>query len=173
MRFLVKAVESALLPALALALCGCLPSGQSQLDEEKEPHFLAGKSRVNAMDYQGGLECFEKALEANPRSGLAHFEAAVLCENHKHNYAAAIYHFERYLELRPNDRYADVVNQHIMACKQELAKTVYLGPVTQSLQREFENLTQQNKTLREEVERWKAKAQAQAITPGVAPPASG
>ena len=116
---------------------------------------------------------FEKAIEANPRSGFAHFEAAVLCEKHKQNFAAAIYHFERYLELRPNDRYADVVNQHIMACKQELAKTVYLGPVTQSLQREFENLTQQNKTLREELERWKAKAQAQAMTPGAAPSASG
>jgi len=172
MRFLLMAVDCALLPVLALALCGCLPSGHSQLDEEKEPHFLAGKSRVTALDYQGGLECFEKAIEANPRSGLAHFEAAVLCEKHKQNFAAAIYHFERYLELRPGDRYADVVKQHIMACKQELAKTVYLAPMTQSLQREFEILSQQNRALRDEVERWKAKALAQAATPVTAPAAS-
>jgi len=30
----------------AVALCGCFPSGSSQADEEKEPHFLAGKSLV-------------------------------------------------------------------------------------------------------------------------------
>jgi len=29
-----------------LALCGCFPATQSQLDEEKEPNFLEGKSRV-------------------------------------------------------------------------------------------------------------------------------
>jgi len=131
------------------------------LDEEKEPHFLAGKSRVNTLDYQGAIECFEKALEANPRSALAHFEAGLLYEKHKMDHAAAIYHFERFLELRPGSGYAEVVRQHILACKQELAKTVSLGPVTQSLQREFEQLTQQNKVLQEEVAMWRAKARTQ------------
>jgi len=26
------------------------------LSEEKEPHFVLGKSRVNAMDFQGAIE---------------------------------------------------------------------------------------------------------------------
>src|SRR5438309_3911832 len=161
MRFQVNPVRCALFLLLALGLCGCLPSGHSPLDEEKEPHFLAGKSRVNTLDYQGAIECFEKALEANPRSALAHFEAGLQYENHKQDHAAAIYHFERFLELRPGSGYAEVVRQHILACKQELAKTVSLGPVTQSLQREFELLTEENKRLRNEVERWRANAQIQ------------
>jgi hypothetical protein len=41
-----------------VGLSGCLPSGRSPLDEEKESHFLAGKSRVNALDYQGGPRMF-------------------------------------------------------------------------------------------------------------------
>jgi len=45
-----------------------------------------------------------------------------------------------------------------LACKQELVKTVSLGPVTQSLQREFDQLNQENKRLRDEVERWRAFA---------------
>src|ERR1044071_110366 len=142
-------------------LCGCLPAGHGTLDEEKEPHFLAGKSRVNTLDYQGAVECFEKALETNPRSAMAHFEAGVLYEKYKQDHAAAIYHFERFLELRPGSGYAEVVKQHIMACKTELAKSVSLGPVSQSLQREFEQLTQQNKILQEEVVMWRAKARAQ------------
>src|SRR5437870_81573 len=162
MRLQANPVRCALFLLLAMGLCGCLPSGHSPLDEEKEPHFLAGKSRVNTLDYQGAIECFEKALEANPRSALAHFEAGLQYENHKQDHAAAIYHFERFLELRPGSGYAEVVRQHILACKQELAKTVSLGPVTQSLQREFEQLTQQNKVLQEEVAMWRAKARTQS-----------
>src|SRR5216683_6058610 len=158
MRFQVNPVGCALFLLLALGLCGCLPSGHSPLDEEKEPHFLAGKSRVNTLDYQGAIECFEKALEANPRSALAHFEAGLLYEKHKQDHAAAIYHFERFLELRPGSGYAEVVRQHILACKQELARTISLGPVTQSLQREFEQLAEENKRLHEEIEHWRAYA---------------
>ena len=54
---------------LGVALGGCAPSGRSQSSEEKEPHFVLGKSRVNAMDYQGAIEAFEQSLEANPAFG--------------------------------------------------------------------------------------------------------
>ena len=166
-----KMVSCALLLAVifGLGVCGCLPSGHSQLDEEKESHYLAGKARVNSLDYQGALECFEKAIEANPRSGLAHFEAGLLCEKYKQDHASAIYHFERFLEYRPDSGYAEVVKQHIMACKQELARSVSLVPITQALQKEFEHLSQENKMLREEVEAWRAKAQHQNSTGNPAP----
>ncbi len=158
MRFLVHPAHFALLLLVGLGASGCLPSGRSSLDEEKEPHFLAGKSRANALDYQGALGCFEKAVEANPQSSVAHFEAGLLYEKCQQDYAAAIYHFDRFLKLRPHSEYAEVVKQRIMACKQELARTVSLGPVTQSLQRGYEHLSEQNKRLQEEVERWRAYA---------------
>jgi len=147
----------------ALGLCGCLPAGRSQLDEEKESHYLAGKSRYSALDYDGALECYEKAIEVNPRSALAHLEAGFLYERHKQDHAAAIYHLDRFLRLRPDSQYAAVVNQHILACKAELAKSVLLSP-NQSLQKEFEQLQQENKIYREEIEAWRAKARAQTTT---------
>ena len=156
-----------------LGMCGCLPSGHSQLDEEKESHFLAGKARVNSLDYQGGLECFEKAIEANPRSALAHFEAGLLCEKYKQDHAAAIYHFERFLEFRRDSVYADVVRQHIQACKQELARSVSLLPITQSLQKQFEQLSQENRMLREEVEAWRTRAHIQNTAEGAPAASSG
>lgn len=158
MRFLGKPVRCVLFLSLGLGLGGCSPSSRSQLDEEKDPHFLAGKSRMNALDYQGALECFEKAIEANPRSSAAHLEAGVLYEKFPPDYAAAIYHFDRFLKLRPSSDYAKVVEQRILACKQELARTVSLGPVTQALQREYERLAEQNKRLQEEIERWRSYA---------------
>ena len=172
MRLLVNPVRCALFLILGLGLGGCLPSGRSQLDEEKDPHYLAGKSRANALDYQGALECFEKAIEANPRSSAGHLEAGLLYEKYPPDYAAAIYHFDRFLKLRPNSDYAKVVGQRILACKQELARTVSLGPVTQALQREYERLADQNKRLQEEIERWRAyAAHLQTLTnpPGQAP----
>ena len=174
MQFLSKAVCGALFLILGLGLGGCLPSGRSQLDEEKDPHYLAGKSRFNALDYAGALECFEKAIEANPHSSAGHLEAGLLYEKYPPDYAAAIYHFERFLKLRPDSDYAKVVEQRILACKQELARTVSLGPVTQALQREYERLAEQNKRSQEEIERWRAYAtHLQALTnpPGQAPKA--
>ncbi|SPE62423.1 Peptidoglycan-binding LysM [Verrucomicrobia bacterium] len=148
--------RGALLLAGCLGLSGCFPSGSSQLDEEKEPNFLAGKSHVNQMDFSGAIEAFEKASEVNPRSAAAHFELAWLFEKAQTDPAAAIYHYEQYLKLRPAAENAEVIQQHILACKQELARTVSLGPVTEKQQKEFEQLAEENKTLHDELEKWRA-----------------
>lgn len=166
MTFSVCRFGRVLLLLAGVVLSGCLPDSQSQLAEEKEPHFLAGKSRVNALDYKGAIESFEKALEVNPQSASAHFESGCLCQQREvADPAAAIYHFERFLRLRPKAENAEIVGQRIMACKQELARTVSLGPVTEKVQRELEQLTEekqrlaeQNKTLQEDLEKWRAYA---------------
>ncbi len=165
MTFLARRSATLLLAVAALALSGCVPYAPSQLDEEKEPHFLAGKSKVSALDYQGAIDCFEKALQVNPQSASAHLELGCLFETKEPDPAAAIYHYEHYLKLQPNAGNAEVIRQRIMTCKQELARTVSLGPVTEKLQHEFERLTDENKALREEtnrlhdeLEKWRAYA---------------
>lgn len=149
----------------ALGFSGCFPSPQSQSDEEKEPHYLEGKARVNTLDFKGAVECFEKSLEANPQSAAAHLELAWLFDQKESNAAAAIYHYEKYSQLRPDDPKLDMVKQRELACKQELARSVSLGPVTEKVQRDLDQLTQQNKhlndenkTLREDLEKWRAYA---------------
>jgi len=144
----LRLVALLLLPCLGMALAGCVPQAQS--DEEKESHFLAGKSRVSTMDFPGAIEAFEKALDANPHSAAAHFELGCLYDQKDPNPASAIYHYEAFLKLRPDAGNADVVKQRIMTCKQELARTVSLGPVTEKFQREFEQLTEDKKKLLEE-----------------------
>ena len=63
---------------LCLALAGCTPTAESQMDEQRNPHYLAGKEKLGALDYKGAIESFERAVEDNPRSALAHFELGVL-----------------------------------------------------------------------------------------------
>jgi len=139
-----------------VAVSGCFPTSSSQGDEEKEPHFLEGKNRLQAMDYPGAIESFERALEANPRSAAAHFELGWLYDQRESEPATAIYHYQSYLKLHPEGEQAERAKSRISACKQQLARTIALAPVTQGLQHDFDQLTEENKRLKEEVERWRA-----------------
>ena len=154
MKFSVSQICAGLILLAALGLSGCGPYAQSRLDEEKEPHFMAGKRCVSAMDYKGAVEEFEKALRINPQSASAHFELAGVLERKEiADPAAAIYHYEQYLRLRPDADQADLAKGRVLSCKQELARTVYLGPLTDKVQRQLEQLAEENKRLTEDNKR--------------------
>src|SRR5436190_5793092 len=157
--------RGALAVLLGLSLNGCVPSSQSLMDEEKEPHFLAGKSAINTMDYKGAVDEFIKALKVNPESGAAHFEVACLYVQKEPDPAAAIYHFEQYLKLRPDAANTETVRQLILTCKQDLAKTVLPLPITPGMQHQFEQLADENRRLREENEKWKNYFASRPATP--------
>ncbi|MCX7867518.1 LysM peptidoglycan-binding domain-containing protein [Limisphaera sp. VF-2] len=153
-----KAWLTLLMAGLWLMATGCTPGSPGLLEEQKEPHYRAGKARVNSMDYAGAVEAFQRALEVNPRSASAHFELGWLYDVKVPDPAAAIYHYERYLQLRPRAENADIVRQRILACKQELARAVLPLPITPGLQREFEQLAEENRRLKTELSRWQAYA---------------
>jgi LysM repeat protein len=149
-----------LLAPLALALSGCYPEGP--VDEERDPHFLAGKRCLLSMDYDGAIAAFENALASNPKSAAAHRELGWLYEERKNDYGAAIYHLQRHLELRPDSNMAESVKQHIFFCKLELAKTVPFTQVNRQLQQEMGKISATNALLHERVEELKAQMIEQA-----------
>jgi LysM repeat protein len=160
-----------MIPCLFLAgiLAGCLPSSEGNLDEQKDPHYLNGRAKVTSLDHKGAIEEFEKALEANPRNAAAHLELGLLYENPMKDYAAAIYHFEQHLKLRPNSDYAERAKERINACKMDLVKGEVLGPVNQGMQKEMERLTTENMLLKQRVETLEAQIAGRPVTP-VQPP---
>jgi tetratricopeptide (TPR) repeat protein len=176
MRFWFRFSFSALAILLGVSMGGCAP-GQGQTDEEKEPHFVLGQSRVNAMDYQGAIDAFEQSLEANPQSAAAHFELGWLYEEKASDPAAAIYHYERYLKLNPNAGNAALIAQHIDACKQQLAADVLGLPSTSAAQQQLEKLAEQNRELQQQVDQlqdtlkqWNVYYQSQLAARSNAPP---
>ena len=135
---------------LSLMLSGCFQDEDSQLDEKKEPNFISGMNLISAMDYQGAIDAFEKALEVNPRSASAHFELGWLYEEKaaEPDPAAAIYHYDRYLKYSSKPDNADVVRQIINRCKLELARSVTTsGPLAPPAQRELDRVLGENKEL--------------------------
>ena len=156
MSFFGKSIFSATILAVLFALTGCSPSDQSPADEEKEPHFVLGQSRVNAMDYQGAIEAFEESLDANPHSAAAHYQLACLFDTRESDPAAAIYHYQQYLKLDPAAQNADVIRGRINTCKQQLAADVLPLPSAPAMQEQLEKLAEQNRQLQAEVDKWRA-----------------
>jgi len=142
---------------------GCMPSASANA-EENEAHFLKGKARVSGMDYRGAIESFEEALVVNPRSAAAHFELGWLFAEREADPAAAIYHYQKYLQLRPAADNAEVIRQHIFRLKQDLAKALLPLPATPGVQREFEQLAEDNRRLKDELERVKKFLAARGMT---------
>jgi len=145
---------------LSFAGSGCTPHAETQSDEQKDPYYLSGINRRRDLDYKGAIEAFEKALEINPRSASAHYELAIIFDEHEKDYAAALYHYDRVVKLRPSGAYpADNANQRIAVCKQELAKSVSIAPMIQTMQSDMIKLqadlaraTNENQQLRKQLE---------------------
>src|ERR1022692_1484857 len=157
--------------ACCVAACGCSPMDQGAMDEEKEAHYVLGKSRVNAMNYPGAIESFEESLEANPHSAPAHYQLAMLYENQESDPAAAIYHYQQYLKYNPKAENADIIAQHITSCKQQLAANALQLPSTPAAQQQLEKLAEENRSLHDQLAKWQAFYAAQQAAAKTNPPA--
>jgi tetratricopeptide (TPR) repeat protein len=137
---------------LCVWICACSPVTETRDRGESNRHITIGQRRARNMEYDKAAEAFEKALEDDPRSPTAHFELGLVCYQNLNNYAAAVYHFEKYLALRPDAPQAETVRSFIIDCKQELARGVSLAAVSQKMQQELERTSRENERLREQVE---------------------
>jgi tetratricopeptide (TPR) repeat protein/O-antigen ligase len=64
-------------------------------------HFNAGLIAIQLNDYQTAEKAFKKAVHLKPNWALAHKNLGVLLYENKKNYAAAMIHFTKALELNP------------------------------------------------------------------------
>jgi LysM repeat protein len=152
-------------------LAGCSPDDQSAGDDEKEPHFVLGKSRVNAMDYSGAVQAFQESLEVSPHSAQAHYQLACLYDTKISDPAAAIYHYQEFLRLDPKTEIADLIRRRIEGCKQQLATDVLQLPSAPAAQQQLEKLVEKNRALQEQVDRLNANIVAlQAAAKNNPPP---
>ena len=156
--------------AVLLLFCfGCSPKATVPVDEERNPYFVEGKERIGTRDYKAAIAAFEKALEQNPRSALAHFELGVLYEQHsaqrEDDYVAALYHYNQVVRLRPHIYPADNARQRIASCKQELVRSQSMAPVYQQTIRELDRLKDENAQLRRHLETLRSQVASQFVAP--------
>lgn len=155
-------VDGPIVLFLILGLCGCTYLQDGPENEERDSHYLRAKKRQSEMDYPGAVASYEKALEANPRSSVAHLDLGLLYAEELHRgqttpdekrryHAMAIYHLEKYLALKPDDFRAESLRGRISASALELAKTVSFTLLESTAQNEIERLHATNRSLLRQV----------------------
>ena len=128
---------------------------------------MVGKERVSSRDFRGAIEAFERAIEVNPRSALAHFELGLLYEQHDdadNHLISAMYHYKKALDLRPNAYPAENARMRMAGCKQELVKSESLAPVYQTMQRDLERLKEENQLLKKQLDGWQAQGTQRGVS---------
>jgi tetratricopeptide (TPR) repeat protein len=134
-----------LLSALAvagLATTGCAPQTTMPFTAEADdPDFRRAKDLLRMGREQEALTTFLRLIDQ--RGGAAaesHLEVAILYHRHIKDPIAAIYHYRRYRELRPNTEQARLVLQSIEACIRDFARTLPAQPLDQQAGADRTNL---------------------------------
>ncbi len=164
----LRTLFSWIMLATAVGLLSACGVSSERLDrrDERDPLIIRGDARKRAGDIDGAIELYQKALERKPQLALAHLKLAVEFDEYKQDYLRAIYHYSRYLEMRPRAEKNELVEELI-----RMAHVSYLASLPNPppgaierismLERENENLKRQ---IDEMSERLRAAREAGAPT---------
>jgi tetratricopeptide (TPR) repeat protein len=140
--------------ALCLGLMLCSGCGErvSWLDrkEEAEPLMQRAALRANEGDVESAIRLYKKVLEENTAVGRAHLDIALLLHDHKKDFIAAIYHYNRYLELRPLAEKRDMIEGRMRLAEQLFAASIMVPGKQYD---RISGLQEENMKLREEIVR--------------------
>lgn len=166
-----------LLGALALGLTGCPDKERlSSATEVDDPNYREGQALLKTGRKQEALSAFLKVIGTRgDEAPESHLEIGLLYLQHINDPLSAIYHFKKYLALRPNSPLASQVKQRIDAATREFARTLPAQPLEGQPQRvdlvaALDRMKQENDALKQELADFKAGRNLPASAP-VAPPA--
>ncbi len=160
-----------LLAALALGLGGCGDNDRlSYATETDEPNYREGTALLKTGRKQEALNAFLKVIDKRgDDSAESHLEVGLLYLQDINDPLSAIYHFRRYLALRPNSPQAPLVRQRIDSATREFARTLPAQPLENQLQRvdlvaALDRLKQENESLKQALADLKAGRDNPAVS---------
>ncbi|HVU16881.1 MAG TPA: LysM domain-containing protein [Candidatus Didemnitutus sp.] len=128
-----------LAPALAvvLGLGGCGDGDRSAYaSEADEPLYREAVSLEKTGRSAEALAAFLKVIDRRGDDAPeSHLEAGLIYQQHINDPLSAIYHFKKYLTIRPNSPQAPLVKQRIDAAVREFARTLPAQPIENQFQR--------------------------------------
>lgn len=139
------------LALFAVGIVGCSPDAFMPASEDRDRHFQRARDAEMLRDFEAAAAHYEQALERNPRLANAHLGFAALCEGPLGRYADAVYHYQRYLRLRPNDPRADDIRRRVTNCTERLATSVPLVVRSDAIARDLSEMRRENQLLRTQV----------------------
>lgn len=139
--------------AALITLTGCdKDTGSVEAREENDPNVLSGQEFMEQGNYDAAIDEFMRATELEPLMARPHLDLAIIYQQYKINYIHAIYHYDRYLELRPDGEKAEFINEQKLKVAQALANTlINNSPEVKQVVQERNNLVQQNNELKRQL----------------------
>ncbi|MGD1019388.1 MAG: LysM peptidoglycan-binding domain-containing protein [Verrucomicrobiia bacterium] len=157
----VQAAACTLRRSLVVVMAGALlffvacerSSSISDVEAEQEVNYQRAKRLCEQQDFSGAAEFYNKALLVNPEFATAHLEVGLLYENRLGDPISAIYHYRRFLELRPDSDKKQLVEDFIERAKLSLTAKLPQSPIVDTgeltrLESEKTALLQENAALR-------------------------
>jgi len=158
---------SLLVLAAMLFVAGCERSDTSPFTAEiDEPGYRRGKELIKQGRNQEALSEFQKVIDKRGLSNSpeSHLEVGLLYQYHIKDPIAAIFHYRKFRELKPNSQQADLVRQRIDAATRDFAKTLPGQP----LENQLDRLDMSDEMLRLQRENEKLKTDLAAARAGKA-----
>lgn len=130
--------------------------------EERDPLIQKALRKKRTMDMDGARDAFMQALDRHPELARAHLELGRLYDDYYEDYVRAIYHYERYVELRPDAEKKTMVEDFIRSARLSFATTFPHQP--SGALAEIRSLKNENKMLRRKMDEMLNVAGSQAST---------
>ncbi len=128
--------------------CSADTGDQDDLDR-MVPLAQKARLKVDAGDIEAAITLYKKALDDNAQLGRVHLDLALLlhAQDGKKDYAGTIYHYQKYLELRPESEKRRMIKNRIRLVSQEYAGKI-LGRTYSGNQPIITELEEENKKLK-------------------------
>lgn len=130
-------LAAALLGGGLFGLGGCeRPPTSGFVAEVDEPNFRRGRElRRQGRDQEAMASFMRVITKRGDDAAESHLEVGLLFHEKIGDPIAAIYHFRRFIELKPNSPQADLVRQRIDAAMRDFARTLPAQPLENQARR--------------------------------------
>ena len=141
---------------VAVSLSGCMP-GVSRLDAQERSLDLIRKAVASKAEGEidEAISLYKESLLANPEAARAHLDVAQLLHDHKKDFVPAIYHYRRYIELRPDTEKKEMIEDRL-----RLAMQMFSARSTEGGEERIASMTgleRENAELKSSIERLQAE----------------
>lgn len=118
-----------------LFLCSCEKGSDGIRLEKDDGKFQMGQAYYREGRYQESMTVFLNIIENRRDAPQSHLEVGRLYLEHFNDPLAAIYHFKKFLEIKPDVEQSSIVRQMIERAKKNFAQTLPGRPFDDDISR--------------------------------------
>lgn len=151
-----------------IALSACNENAESSdAREERDPLVKTGQAYMEQNLWNEAEQAFKEALDSDPMMARPHLDLALIYQQYKPNYVHSIYHYDRYLELRPESEKAEFINEQKVKLQQAVANNIIKeSPQVNQVLNELDRLRKENASLKKQLTENSTGAKASSAESG-------